>query len=95
MGTKAVKFILTVYLLFGILIGALVSSSRHGAFRWDTTATLSTLGFHIPFIAFAAFLYHRSVPISTGYRYGLSPGGWGIGLSLSYLVGFVVLQFVL
>jgi hypothetical protein len=95
MSAKAVKFILAVYLLFGIMIGALVSSSRHGAFPWNTTATLSTLGFHIPFIAFAAFLYRRSVPMPHGYRYGLSPGAWSIGLCLSYLVGFVALQFVL
>jgi hypothetical protein len=95
MNAKAVKFILAVYLLFGIMIGALVSSSRHGDFPWDKTATLSTLGFHIPFIAFAMFLYRRSIPMPQGYRYGLSPGGWVIGLCLGYLVGFVALQFVL
>jgi hypothetical protein len=95
MSTKALKFILAVYLLFGIMIGALVSSSRHGAFPWDRTAILSTLAFHIPFVAFAVFLYRRSVPVSHGYRYGLSPGGWVIGLCLGYLVGFVALQFVL
>jgi len=74
------------------------SLARHHSARAFDSMTSVKLGFkealilagiHIPFIGVGALLALSSKPTESGYRHGLSPGGWGFALVASYVIGFV------
>ena len=85
-----VKLLLAIYLLVGCGMSGMVADSRAGAFAWDATAVSVIGGIHAALIGLGWLVATKSKAIGNGnYRYGFSPGGWGIGLFVSYVVGFV------
>jgi hypothetical protein len=88
-------FILVIYLLFGLINGGMITEGFRGRFAWTAGWILAFLAANIV-AAFFAWLLSRSSKLKEdgSYKYGLSPGGWGIGLSVAYLVGFVAGIFV-
>ena len=83
-------FILLIYLLFGLGNGAMIAEGFRGRFTWPVNGILLFLGANIV-AAFLAWLLATSSKLKEDgtYKHGLSPGGWGIGLSVAYVVGFV------
>lgn len=83
-------FLLLIYLLFGVLNGAMIAEGIRGRFAWPMNGILAFVGVNLV-AAFLAWLLARSSRLKDdgSYKYGLSPGAWGIGLSVAYIVGFV------
>jgi hypothetical protein len=88
-------FILLIYLLFGLINGGMIAEGFKGRFTWPVGGIFAFLAANIVAVFFAWLLARSSNPKEDGsHKYGLSPGGWGIGLSIAYVVGFVAGIFV-
>lgn len=85
------KFILVIYILLGTVMSAMITDTP--TVKWGFKEALITAAVHIPFIAGGALLAITSKPMDGRYRHGLSPGGWGIALVVSYAVGFFGFMF--
>ena len=83
-------FILLIYLLFGVLNGGMIAEGFRGRFTWPMSGILVFLAANVV-AAFLGWLFARSSKLKEDgdYKHGLSPGGWVIGLSVAYVVGFV------
>lgn len=88
-------FILVIYLLFGLGNGCLIADGFRGRFTWPVSGILAVLAVNVV-VALLGWLLARSSKLKEDgdYKYGLSPGGWGIGLSVAYVVGFIAGIFV-
>jgi len=84
---KTMLFILSVYILFGLVNGCMIGRGLKG---WPVSGIALFLAMNMVAAFFAWVLARSSRPKDGGgYKYGLSPGGWGIGLSVAYGVGFI------
>ena len=85
-------FILLCYILFGLVNGCIIGRGLKG---WPVGGIAAFLAANIAAAFFAWVLARSSRPKDGGgYKYGLSPGGWGIGLSVAYGVGFTAGIFI-
>jgi hypothetical protein len=89
------RFILLISLLFGLLNGGMIAEGFRGRFTWPISGAMLFFAANIAVASFGWLLARSSKPQADGsYKYGLSPGGWGIGLSVAYMGGFVAGIFV-
>jgi hypothetical protein len=90
---KLLRLIFLPYIGLGLFTGVTITVSRSG--RPSSPKEVAILaGIHVLLIGGAVALAATSKTRDGKFRFGLSPAGWGIGLALTYVVGFVMAFFI-
>lgn len=93
---QILKLIFLPFVGLGLFTGMMILEARTdrfprhpGAKDFTILATIHILIFGIGFL-----LASKSKPKAGSYRFGLSPGGWYVGFTLTYIAGLMIGYFM-